>query len=242
MTDLNPADWGHRPLSGFIRTANDNTARVFQTQPKNAARWEELDGIFLKVAESLVNSLEVLPNFLFWRAHSALRASIRLTTAGQVYESYAVLRNCLEAGLYALHVFRKPEDAQLWLDRDQSEESRKRMREAFKIGTLLEEVGATDTSLGDSVRQLYQATIEMGAHPNPRGVISMAEWVHDKDGVTYNGVYLTNSPALIGASLTTLAKVALVTLRLFRNVHPQRFDIVGATSDVDRLWRLVFRS
>jgi len=239
MNDLTLADWGHGPLSGFIRTANENTARFFQTQPTNAFRLEELDGLFLKVAENLLNSVEVLANFLLFRAHSAFRASVRLTTAGQVYESYLLLRSCLEAGLYGLHVSRNREDALLWLDRDQSEEARKRMRDTFKIGVLLEEVGATDARLRDDVGRLYQLTIDLGGHPNPLGVLSMAEWIHDKDGVKYNGVYITNSPTLIGASLMTTARVGLVTLRLFRHVHPERFEIMGVTPEVDRLWRLV---
>jgi len=240
MTKNEPTDWGSGPLGGFIRQANDNSANFFIHQPNNAKRLADIDAMFVRAIDLLQNSLELLPNFLLFRAHAIFRTAVRLFTSGQHYESYVLLRACLETGLYALHAAKNSADVELWLNREESTEFRARMKRAYRLRGLLTELQQIDGDLYRKVADLYELTIDLGGHPNPRGVLSMAEWKRDEAGISYNAVYLSNDPILMGASFMSAARVAIVTLSVFRHVHRERFEIMGLTQEIARISSRLF--
>jgi hypothetical protein len=229
-----PPKWGEDHLSGFIRLAYENSWATFVGQPF-FQHLIKIDAAFEKAIDTLHNSPKVLPNFFLLRAHSSFRAGARLSTSTQVYESYPVLRACLESGVYGLHVDENPGDAKVWLDRDETDDALKAMKKAFLIGPLLEELKETDAGLYEVVRILYERTIDLGAHPNPLGMLAMAEMTKDEKGVNYGAVYLTNNPTLVAGSLKTTAQVGIAVLRLFRHVHTERFDLIGLSDDIKHL-------
>jgi len=111
--------------------------------------------------------------FFFLKAHSSFLAAIGLAIGTQIPEAYMVLRGVVENSLYGLYIHKKPELAEIWLSRHESEANKKALKEKFKIGDMLSLLETTDSKLGKISRSLYERTIDYGAHPNERSLSSM---------------------------------------------------------------------
>lgn len=72
------------------------------------AKLAEIDGVFRKLIDNLLNTHDWFAAFFLLRAHSAFLAGSHLAMSGQAAEAYASLRLCLENGLYGLYLARNP--------------------------------------------------------------------------------------------------------------------------------------
>jgi len=64
--------------------------------------------------------------------------------AGQAAETHALLRLCLENGVYGFYLARNPASQKIWLRRHDTEESKKLVRNEFTIRKLSDAVKACD--------------------------------------------------------------------------------------------------
>jgi hypothetical protein len=85
------------------------------------------------------------------------------------------------------------------------------------------------------VQVLYERTIDFGAHPNERGILSALTSVDTADGRTYEVAYLTNKPLLFASALKTAIEAAVGALKIFRLIFPERFAIAGVDQDINGL-------
>ena len=90
--------------------------------------------------------------------------------AGQVFETFASLRACLEHAGYATLMKHQPALAQVWMDRHQDEASLKAMKQAFTQGNVQDALTALDQKAATVYERLYQDCIDFGGHPNILGV------------------------------------------------------------------------
>jgi len=146
-----------------------------------------------------------------------------------------VLRGCLEASLYGFFIAKRTEAKQIWLDRHEGEEALKVMKNVFQIRPIFEFLERTDDKLHCAIRELYERTIDLGAHPNPSGVLGTMKVKEDGDLVNFHVDYLTNDSAQQHLSLKTTAQVGIGALMLFRYVYPERFEIVGLYEEIKQL-------
>jgi hypothetical protein len=155
-----------------------------------ASRDQEL--IALGVHHSLLSSLDrlnaafdsipgipiagrALPPLLLSQAHSAFLGAVRMSLAGQVHVAYMALRGCIESALYALMMKQQPSSQEAWVNRETNRAHCRNIFNANKIKPLLKEI---DPPLGQVVDEIYETTIDRGAHPN---VLSLGSHV-DFDG------------------------------------------------------------
>lgn len=230
-----PAGWGGDSLSEFISLVQGNCLGTFSHFKQEYARLTGLDKLFFKFLENLHQTESPTNFFLLGRAHGSFRASCVLTLGCQIYDAYATMRACLESALYAFFMHQHPEHQRTWIDRRQSPEATRLVRNTFVIKTMLTELAAMDSKLGDVVSELYEKTIEYGAHPNVDGVLISSEIQQTDDKVVISAEYTTSNERKISATVRDCSRLAACALHLGWKIFPQRFSILQLDSELKRL-------
>ncbi len=224
-----PPNWEVEEISKFFDAARTNEFATFANLKGDVARLSDIDLAYRKAIDGLNHSKDWFAGFFVLRAHSNFLAACRLCWSGQIPESYAVLRSCLENALYGLYLARNPGSRETWLRRHDDAAAKQKVRNEFKIGTLLDLATAVDATEGAVAKTLYERTIDSGAHPNELALMQTLQINENVDHIEFKSNYLDNNSAALRLALKTTAQVGVCTLSLFRNVYLKRFDILGLT-------------
>ncbi len=227
-----PPGWTKDELTKFIETANRNAWATYVHLPEYAKRLNVVHLLFKTAGENLTNSPDWFTGFFLLKSHSHYLAATRLATSCQIPETYMVLRGCLESALYGFYLHKHPASRVVWLSRHNDEASKKQVRREFQIGTMLDEVKGIDTSLANVLEQLYDQTIDYGAHPNERALSAHLRRQDGDDFVQFNYHYLDDNPLALQLALKTCLRVGIDCLKLFRLVYQERFDLLGLTQQI----------
>ena len=230
-----PKGWGEDEISAFIEESIKNTYATFQRGPESYRRLTDIDATFREAASLFKNYSDLFAPFFLLRAHSCFLAGARLALSTQVYEVYPVLRSCLEAALYGLLVAKNPELQRVWLDRNKDSQSLKAMKREFTIGRCFRLLQSEDPRRHGPIKEMYERTIDLGAHPNPLGILSNVEFRTDDSGVHISTHYLTDDKDRIVHGMKTTAQVGVGALWIFRLAIPTRFEIMGLVERIEEL-------
>ncbi len=110
-----PPGWGKDELTKFMDVARGNTYATFHNLPSEYRKLADIDAAYRKAIDSLLNTKDWFAAFFLLKAHSSFMASTRVALTGQVSESYACLRLCLENSLYGLYLAKNPSSQETWL-------------------------------------------------------------------------------------------------------------------------------
>jgi len=232
-----PPGWGQDPLSEFFDVARRNLFATFDTLRPEYMRLSEIDRAFRSFLDKLDNTPEVVPTFLLLRAHAAYLAAVRLGVAGETVESYMVQRGCIEAALYALFMANHPERQRIWRERDQGEPQRKRARNTFKPKPMLDAVREKAPRVHRAAAELYEWTIEQGAHPNPGAIFSNLKIQKTESHYLFDLAYLVPDGTVLRSCLRATMQVGICALNIFGVIFPDRFRTAGLAADMANLSR-----
>ena len=236
MNDFTPPpNWGKDHISDFIDQARHNTFASFANLKQRFNRLINIDKSFRTIIDNLLNSKEFIPSFFLMRSHSAFLGGSRLALSGQIPETYMVLRGALENALYGLYVSRNPESAEIWLSRHDDDKSKKKTRDLFKFGTVIAILKSIDEKAYGVAQQLYDRCIDLGAHPNERSVTAIMNMTKEDNIYNYEIEYLTGNKPALHLALKSTAQIGVCSLDIFRHVFKERFDILGISTDLEKL-------
>jgi hypothetical protein len=247
----------HSPSLGCDKMATSNTdkslasfiARVQANQQGNRERFpeqysiiERVDNLFVVVSKHLAYAKPVFSGPMFLRSHYAYKTAASMTLAGQVPESFVIMRSCLEYAGYALAIFADPHLAdapsreQVFVNRHADEASMKIQKEEFKIVKIEKTIAAFDEKLANIFRFLYQRSIDYGGHPNPHGMLTAMNMDKEDDKVTsITTLALTVEPLPIIFAMKSVAQVGLTALYIFHEMFKAKFELLGIRGEMDAL-------
>jgi hypothetical protein len=237
MSDSVPKDWGQDKLSNFIETAQQNTFATFANLKDVFKLLKDIDESFRRITDNIDNVKDWFPAFFLLRAHSSYLGAVRLSTSGQLPEAYMVLRGCLENSLYGFYLFKKPKSAEVWLNRHDDEVAKKKARNEFRIGPMFKLLSSNDSKLGTVASDLYERTIDYGAHPNAWALLTNLAKKKDSDSIRFELNYLTGRSPALALCLKTNAQVGVCSLLVFKLVFKERFDLLGISDNLQKLRR-----
>jgi len=232
-----PPNWASDSLSEFIETAHQNIFATFVNFKPAFTRLQKIDEAFRKAIDYLHNTREWFVVFFILKAHSAYLGGARLSTSGQTREAFMVLRGCLEAALYGFYFHRNPKKVEMWMRRHDSEKSKKAVRNEFVIGKMLALLENEAPKAGKIMRELYERTIDYGAHPNEMGLTSNLRKSSQGSAIRFDLNYLAGDTISTRLCLKTNAQVGFCALIVFKEVFRERFDIMGLTDEITKLGR-----
>jgi hypothetical protein len=230
-----PASWGNDKISTFLDDARNSEYATFANYQGEIRRLIDLDAWFGKAIDVLNHSNDWFAGFFLFRAHSNFLAACRMTWSGQIPECYALLRSCLENALYGLYMARNPNSCETWLRRHDSDAHRRKVKNEFRIRTMLELAKSIDTKEGNVAELLYDRTIDYGAHPNEQALMQVLQINEEVEPVEFKMIYLEGDSIQLRLALKTTAQVGVCSLSLYRSIYRDRFDILGVTGAIDHI-------
>jgi hypothetical protein len=218
-----PPTWGQDDLSEFIDGAHANAFATFANLSGSYSRIRDIDSLFTELFTDFKDPDNLIGAGLGLRCHSALRAAAQLAISGQVPEAFMVLRGALELALYAHHASTSDARADIWLNRQDNEATRKQCSKEFTPRVMFPILRAVDKGLGDIVGKLYERTIDYGAHPNAAGVLTTMEHKENDGDQEFSFAYFTADQVSLRFIIQTWGQVALSCLDMLSYVLPTRF-------------------
>lgn len=222
-----PQDWRSNRLSDFLNQSRNNQFVTFAKLRTEYTLLSEIDDAFLKVGENLINPRNPLTANMFYRSHSAYRSGCGTSMAGQVPETFVLLRSCLEYAAHGLYIFKNPELGITWLDRHQDAVAMRAMKKAFMAINVQAVVASVDVRLGEVYQTLYDRAIDFGGHPNVMGVAGNMAMDEQTDRIMIKHLYLHEVDDALLMTLKSVAQVGTTSLHIFQHAFQERFMLLG---------------
>jgi hypothetical protein len=229
-----PKDWGSDKLTTFLDDARGNQFASFVEAHSHYEKIRDVDAAFVTICDNLLNPSNFSAAFLLL-AHASYRAAAGLALSTQSAPAFALMRQCLENSLYGLYISQHPDSFETWLKRNDDAATKQKMKDEFKIGALKEILESIDRSTHSVWSQMYEKTIDFGAHPNPAALVSAFKMHKGEKGIRFQVAYLTAEPEVIKGTMKSVAQTGLCSLLVFHDVFPERFDLLGITESIQKL-------
>lgn len=230
-----PSGWGDDKPSVFFDLARDNAFGSFVHLPGHYSKLVAVDSAFLLISENLLNPEDVSAPFFLMKSHSSFRAAAWMAMTGQSPEAFMVMRGCIESALYGLYLNRNEDSFKTYMNRHDDDAARKAVRAEFTIGRMWKCLKSVDGKLQVDVENVYEKTIDFGAHPNVAALVAATSMLKGNERVQFKLAYLTAERDVIGGTMKSAAQAGVVALSIFRHVFKERYDLLGLTDKLPGL-------
>lgn len=226
-------------LRSFMDAATEGTTEI----------WNE-HAELISILSRIVNSWNFLGpelrhgNFmsypLFFAAHSTYLAAVRTATAGHTAAVWPLVRAALEAALYAVIVSGDDALAQKWADPEFDRRERSRL---FTAKKGIELVRADSADIASYISQVYETSIDFGAHPNRLGVVRHLEFGETDENYEMSFAVLWQSShhrvieglvSCVDGGIATLLALCIATRKKDQQVADKVYEIWFAFRDLAR--------
>lgn len=162
-----------RGLEHFLRLANGWSNDALDELEVPLKFLTSIDSLYTVFIQDLAALSPATSSILLINAHASLRAAIRLALSGQLLPVFMTLRGSVESALYANAMICEPKLQSVWIKRDKSKKARAACRDEFTVGKMFRLLTKAHTeAFSGRIRENYSTTIDFGAHPNNRSVMS----------------------------------------------------------------------
>ena len=113
----------------------------------------------------------------------------------------------------------------------------KAQKQAFTIGNIRENIAKFDSSLAETFKKFYNRTIDLGAHPNPAGVLNMAK-IEKPQADASGGIMalaLTTDDLSLRHAMQNTTQVGLTALLIFEHMFKVQFELLGISAEIHAL-------
>jgi hypothetical protein len=111
------------------------------------------------------------------------------------------------------------------------------VRRDFQHVTVMETLRIRDQKLHAIIEQLYERTVDFGAHPNERAITGSMTLQKQPNRVVLQQIYLHGDSLSLDHVITTSAQIGLGSLCIFQLIFRERFEILGLRDVIDQLRR-----
>jgi hypothetical protein len=227
------------PMSEFLRIANGVSVDVVANNGPGLRIAREVDDLIRTRLFGTDLDVGISSANMAMASYFSFLGGIRAALSGHVAAVFPMIRHGIECACYA---YRFEEDGALidvWLQRHRGETERQACRKAF--GTVVRDVSTSVTAqqedLGRLIDGLNQASIDFGAHPNPRSIINNLSIDEDRvDGLVGVSLACLCGPedlriqtGLIACAETGIASAFVIALAA--ESHPLLADQYRALAD-----------
>ena len=233
-----PNNWGKDGLSKFIDELYISNIVATYHNPDMASQYECLQTIwecFRSIDGKVKDPKSRVAMHLFLRAASAYSASCIASMAGQSSETYALLRSCLEYGAYGFYIYMDTSKEEVWLQKGNSEDGRKKFLAEFIQRKLCDSIKEKDVGLAESYGSLYECTIDYGAHPNEPAVKQGYYEKENEVGLETGQLFLSANPETIKALLNKTVETGVTVLQMIRIIYPKIFEDCNITAKLSEV-------
>jgi hypothetical protein len=230
-----PASFGTEPLSQFMDAAINNIFTTYCHKSDWYHKFLRLDEAFYTAFVNVSTIHNTVFGLLLGRAHGGFRGACMMTMSGYPVEPYILMRGCIEASLYALHIEANDGLADIWLNRHDDEKSEAACRDSFRYGALKRTLKARSQKHYETMANLYERAIDLGAHPNERSVTDNIDFVKDGNKQILSLKYIVGDSQQLEDALKTTSEVGTCALRILQLARPYYFKQLGIDAIIDEV-------
>lgn len=227
-----PPGWGDDKLTDFLTLAHQNRFATFVGMKEWFGRLTAIDACFSTVSDGWINPANQMAAHLFIGCHAAFRTACEVAVSGQVAQTYPQMRVCLEYAGYALHIHRNPDLGEVWISRHNSTQDLISARNEFTISKVKATIRTANRKAHEVFDELYQRTIDFGAHPNERALTGNMDIVEMGDRTRYDQLILQGDGLPLVHVMKTLAQTGICTLEILQEAFPARFELLGVRENI----------
>jgi hypothetical protein len=163
-----------KPLSVFLSAADDTTKRLLATSTVGVRLVQEVDDLIRLRLWGEDVQLGPVPGMLALNSYYSFLGAVRVALSGQLAAVFPLIRHSLECACYTYLMTERPELSAVWSNRHKGGDELKSCRKAFgsAVADVANSIKSRHEQLGSLIDDLYQASIDFGARPNAKSVIS----------------------------------------------------------------------
>ena len=237
----NKPPWGKDIFSEVLKSVEYNTL----ISTKN---YHKIYGLIISTYELMVDAgkamnyrmhpNDMFPAFLFLRVQSSFIASIRMILGGQSVEAHPIMRLMIEQAWYGLYIKldpTPPNRRKIWTNRNDSDADKKKCKKEFTIANVRRAHGVVDPEASEELWNLYEHTIDYGAHPNQYSVFSNLNQDSTSEKLKYDvGMIAFDLPVTMMSIRTTLA-IAVGFLKIIEKAFKDGYEKNVSQDKVDEV-------
>jgi len=238
MSPENPIGWGEDYISQIFIGQDSSLRTTFNLYRDDYARFNKIEDVFKKLTDIIeIDISNDISSLLLSHSYTAFIASIRLASVGQRAEAYIVCRGSLEAAIYSHELYINQCSNEIWMNRHKGVSEMKNFKKLFKFTELLSRL--PNDALRNTTAELYQHSIDMGAHPNPmmlhKSVTLLEENGHQTLGINFPNVDKVHMPA----TLKFCSEIGTTDLRVLISAYSREYDLSDLQTELTQLSTLV---
>ena len=210
-----PSGWGEDRLSCALIAAHANAQAFFQFLPAEYGRLAAINGE-LRVLSMISTPILSHPR----EAQLALRTSVQYQSAAhdlmefRIYESSRSVRATIECAGYTLLLMSEPGVSAAWHKRHQGRIERKAAQQAMKAAAVRAAVRLYCGRVADNFDEVYESSIDLGAHPNLEGLQRTSTARSRQGGIALGSQPFTNRIEEIRRQCCLVEKAGVVSAEL----------------------------
>jgi hypothetical protein len=160
-----------KSLDDYLRFCDEVTRGSLATPSREFELVRDVDALIREVWAGAVGA-QPIPSFVSLNAYYSFLAAVRSAISGQVSIIFPLVRAALESACYGLLVAKDEGLLRIWLDREKGPTELAACRRAFTpaVKTAANRFQAEQPQMANYIRDLYDASLAFGAHPNPLSV------------------------------------------------------------------------
>ncbi len=232
-----PDHWGEDRLTEHLRNAYQNRLATFANKKTEFGKLIAIDACFGRVREGLINPKQPLSALLFLRTFASYRSVCEAAAAGELPETFGLVRACLECAGYALHIARVPNAGTVWLNRHDDAAALRAAKDMFTVAAVKATIRSANNKAADIFEHLYGTAIDNGGHPNERAVTGNMTLVEGAGRIEMQHTFLHGDGVQLDYALITAARTGICALVILKEIFPERFDLLGVSDEILKLRR-----
>jgi hypothetical protein len=157
-------------LSNYLKATIENHVHHTKEEPNLMGMIHEMDRIFhqeIFAKEYDANAATIL---LAMNSYMMLSNAVLQALSGHQVAVFPVARAALESACYAYLTSSDKKMSEIWFNRGKSKTATDNCRKAFTIGAVVTKLSFISPDMSDYLKQLYEWSIEYGAHPNIKAI------------------------------------------------------------------------
>ena len=233
-----PPGWGLEPLTDFLQSSTRNAwATYMQPETSELVRHaQRIDAVFQEAIDLMSGpNADFVEALMLVNACCAFRTAVQLAMETKSSETFPVIRTCLEYSMLAVHMHRNPQLVETWLRRGESLEHRKAVRRHFQTSAMLDTLTMSHNAIGERVSNLYELSIDFGAHPNEQALFGRLSIDHLPNGDVRFQTMMLGNVATVPAILKSALQAGVTALECFWLIYRERFDLMHTTDPIEAL-------
>jgi len=227
----------------FLRIEQETLRSNLEMAPGTVAVFEAIANFYRRIEEGVRDTREVrvedrsVPLCLFHESFKFWLNGVAVLLRGHLSEFLPLMRGALESAAYAHKIHRRPELAEVWLQREQS---RREFDAAFRDGGIERQLFPEDEPLVRRLWSLFDVASTFGVHSNhERLAFSIEGFEVSNRHVRFDFVFGSTDRRMIGKAAGFSATTAYRMLEVFRPCFEDITGLAVWTNDWPQLERRI---